>query len=157
MAVRESYIERYMAGVHEQVWAELQALGELVREEPLFSDARSAARETMRRVRRNFEVLVPRLQAIGYTFGYEWKQAQDRQDAANLEAYRIEHTQELLAQGMSPDDPFLKEFNRPAPRTRVRIVRGVDIGRRSPSRTTSTPARAAGWSSTAISMPPEIF
>jgi len=34
-----SYLERYLAGEHEQVWAELVALGPAVREEPVYSDA----------------------------------------------------------------------------------------------------------------------
>jgi hypothetical protein len=44
-----SYLERYLTGEHEQVWAELVALGAAVRDEPLYSDALAVARETMRR------------------------------------------------------------------------------------------------------------
>jgi hypothetical protein len=67
-----SYLERYMVGEHEPVWAELQALGAAVREEPLYTDALAVVRETMRRARRNIEVVIPRLEAIGYQFGYAW-------------------------------------------------------------------------------------
>jgi hypothetical protein len=74
MTERRSYLERYLAGEHEQVWAELQALGAAVREEPLSSDALAVARETMRRVRENLELLIPRLVKVGYQFGYGWGQ-----------------------------------------------------------------------------------
>ena len=67
-----SFIDRYEHGECEQVWAELQALGERVREEPYYSDALAVADETMRRVRHNIELLLPRLEASGYRFGYDW-------------------------------------------------------------------------------------
>jgi hypothetical protein len=73
-----SFFERYQGGEHEQVWAELLALGDQVRAEPLYSDARAVARETMRRVRRNIEALIPRLESIGYKFGYDWLQEHDQ-------------------------------------------------------------------------------
>jgi hypothetical protein len=53
-----SYLARYLDGEHEQVWAELVALGAAVRDEPLYSDAWAIACETMRRVRHNIELLV---------------------------------------------------------------------------------------------------
>ncbi len=67
-----SFIDRYQRGECEQVWAELQALGGHIREEPFYSDALAVAYETMRRVRHNIELLVPRLEASGYRFGYDW-------------------------------------------------------------------------------------
>jgi hypothetical protein len=66
-----SYLERYLNGEREQVWNELIALGESVRQEPLYSDARAVAQETMRRVRRNIETLYQRLQSIGFQFDCE--------------------------------------------------------------------------------------
>jgi hypothetical protein len=72
MAAALSHLARYQAGEHEQVWAELTALGVAVREPPLYDDAWSVAQETMRRVRHNIEILIPRLEALGYTFGYDW-------------------------------------------------------------------------------------
>jgi hypothetical protein len=72
MPASTTYLERYVAGKHEQVWAELQALGAAVREEPLYADALAVARATMRRVRHNIEVLIPRLEGLGYEFGYGW-------------------------------------------------------------------------------------
>lgn len=69
----ETFLQRYMAGEHQQVWQELLARGEQVREEPLYSDALAVARETMRRARRNIEMLVERLTRVGFQFGpYEW-------------------------------------------------------------------------------------
>jgi hypothetical protein len=64
-----NYLDRYLWGEHEQVWTDLQALGPAVREEPIVSLAREVADETMRRVRRNREVIVSRLDALGYAFG----------------------------------------------------------------------------------------
>jgi hypothetical protein len=63
-----SLLDRYRAGEYEKVWDELVAYGAAVREEPLLSDALTVARETMRRVRANIEVLVQRLDAAGYVF-----------------------------------------------------------------------------------------
>jgi hypothetical protein len=70
MMTSTPYLERYVAGEHEPVWAELQALGAGVRAEPLYSDALAVARETKRRVRHNVEALIPRLEAVGYALGY---------------------------------------------------------------------------------------
>ncbi|HEV8191173.1 MAG TPA: hypothetical protein VGP82_06775 [Ktedonobacterales bacterium] len=61
-----------MAGEHEQVWAELLALAAQVRAEAVYADALGVARETIRRARYTIETLIPRLEAIGYRFGYDW-------------------------------------------------------------------------------------
>jgi hypothetical protein len=63
-----TYLQRYVDGERETVWAELMALGPAIREEPLYSDARAVARETMTRARANVETLVARLTALGYQF-----------------------------------------------------------------------------------------
>jgi hypothetical protein len=63
-----TYLERYFAGEREAVWAELSALGVAIQEEPLASDTLAVARETMRRVRVNVELLAQRLTALGYRF-----------------------------------------------------------------------------------------
>jgi hypothetical protein len=65
-----SYLERYLAGEHEQVWCELTLLGKRVRNADLEADARAVARETMQRARHNIEMLIPRLRQAGYTFGF---------------------------------------------------------------------------------------
>ena len=64
-----TYHERYMQGEFEQVWADLQNLGQGVRQEPVYSQAREVADETMRRVRRNCERIVARLRTLDYNFG----------------------------------------------------------------------------------------
>jgi hypothetical protein len=64
------YLDRYRNGEHEQVWAELLALGAQVRSEPLYGEALAVARETMGRARANIERLVPRLTEVGYQFAY---------------------------------------------------------------------------------------
>ena len=67
-----SFLDRYQQGEYEEVWRDLMALGEQVRIEPLYADALAVARETMRRARYNIELLLPRLRAAGYQFGYGW-------------------------------------------------------------------------------------
>ncbi|HEY7022716.1 MAG TPA: hypothetical protein VH349_16485 [Ktedonobacterales bacterium] len=67
-----TYLARYLHGEHEQVWAELVALDAAVREESFYSDAWAVACETMRRVKYNIELLIPRLEAFGYQFGHSW-------------------------------------------------------------------------------------
>jgi hypothetical protein len=61
-------LERYLRGEHEQVWADLCELGPDVRDEAHLADARGVAKETMRRVRSNVEVLSTRLDEAGYRF-----------------------------------------------------------------------------------------
>jgi hypothetical protein len=63
-----TYLERYLAGEREAVWAELTALGSAIGDEPLAMDAQAVARETMRRARSNVELLAQRLTALGYRF-----------------------------------------------------------------------------------------
>jgi len=64
-----NYLERYRNGEYEQVWEELQTLGPDVRNESHYAEAVEVATETMRRVRRNCELIVSRLNSEGYTFG----------------------------------------------------------------------------------------
>ena len=73
------YLERYVAGNHDEVWRELIDLGELVRHEPLASQALQVAGETMLRVRKNLEVLIERLHEIGYHFEYPESILTDRE------------------------------------------------------------------------------
>jgi hypothetical protein len=63
-----SYSDRYHFNTCAPVWATLTAFGPAIRHEPLYSDALAVARETMRRVRSNIEVLLDRLPQIGYHF-----------------------------------------------------------------------------------------
>jgi len=64
-----NYLERYQDGEYEQVWKELQDLGAGIRNEPYYPQAKEVAKETMRRVRRNCERIISRLQGLGYVFG----------------------------------------------------------------------------------------
>jgi hypothetical protein len=62
------YHERYMSGERVGVWADLFALASELRYDPLAIDALAVAYETMHRAANNIEILVPRLEAIGYKF-----------------------------------------------------------------------------------------
>ncbi len=66
-----SYLERYTSGEYEQIWDDLLALGPAVRQEPLYTEALSVARETMRRARSVIEELILRLLDLGFVFGYD--------------------------------------------------------------------------------------
>ena len=50
------------------MWAELVSRGAAVRVEPLYSQARAVAAAMMQRARHNIDLLVPRLQQLGYRF-----------------------------------------------------------------------------------------
>ena len=62
------FLDRYLAGDHRQVWADLVALGAEVRGDPHAADALAVAYETMHRVEANVRTLVERLSAMNYTF-----------------------------------------------------------------------------------------
>lgn len=62
------WLDRYNAGEHEKVWAEMISLGPDVRSRPYLEPAWSVAQETMRRARHNVETIVKRLDQIGYAF-----------------------------------------------------------------------------------------
>ena len=66
-----TFLERYKAGEQRQVWEELVSFGDAVREEPLHSDTWLVACETMRRIRFNTEMLIPRLAVLGWKFRQE--------------------------------------------------------------------------------------
>jgi hypothetical protein len=66
----KNWLERYQAGEHEQVWAELLSLGDKVREATVLPDAVAVVRETMRRCRENIERLFSRLRIMGYEFKF---------------------------------------------------------------------------------------
>jgi hypothetical protein len=62
-----TYLER-LSYESERVWAELMSLGADIRQEPLYSDARAVARETMMRAKHNVAALVERLNTLEYRF-----------------------------------------------------------------------------------------
>lgn len=63
-----TFLERYQAGDRAAVWDDLVALGEGVRHELYYADAAAVAAQTMRRARHNVELLIQRLDAMGYRF-----------------------------------------------------------------------------------------
>src|SRR3954454_6721783 len=65
------YLARYHNGEYTQVWDELIKLGPEIRHGDLYSQAEGVARETMRRVKTNLNILVERLKTLDYEFKYE--------------------------------------------------------------------------------------
>lgn len=65
-----SYLDRYLQGECEQVWAELLAQEDAIQESPLCDEALAVTRETMMRVRNNISLMVAGLHKIGYIFGH---------------------------------------------------------------------------------------
>ena len=61
--------DRYQKGFYQEAYDELLLIQEHIFEEPIYEDARLVAREIMRRVRYNTELIIPRLQSMGYEFG----------------------------------------------------------------------------------------
>lgn len=102
MAASATYLERYLAGAHKPVWAELVALGERVYEEPLYADAWAVARETMRRMRTNIDLLIPRLRVAGYHFGERFVEGLNGQTLDDLESAEVVPPVRSLPQ---PDTP----------------------------------------------------
>ncbi len=72
------FLERYQAGEHVEVWNDLIALGAGVRHELYYEDACMVASETMRRARYNVELLIERLDTMGYRFLDTVSTAEDR-------------------------------------------------------------------------------
>ncbi len=67
------FLERYMAGEHRQVWADLVALGPDVRRDPHADAAQAVAIETMKRVRTNIQTIVQRLTTMNYKFSRQFR------------------------------------------------------------------------------------
>jgi hypothetical protein len=62
------YLERYQSGEYKQVWDDLILLDKAVLEPDVYEDAATVARETMKRVRHNVELLYERLIELKYKF-----------------------------------------------------------------------------------------
>lgn len=73
-----TFLERYKAGEHAAVWEEMTALGAEVRSDRYYADASGVAAETMRRARHNVEILIQRLDALGYRFADQVSAAEDQ-------------------------------------------------------------------------------
>lgn len=63
-----TFLERYLAGDHLAVWADLRRIGPIPRDHLQWSDASSVVAETMRRTRRNIETIIARLRSANYEF-----------------------------------------------------------------------------------------
>jgi hypothetical protein len=79
-----TYFERYKNGQLAEVWDELAALGEAVRDPAIAADAMSVAHLTMERVATNIERLIARLASHGYEFGFYLGQARSFRSTAAL-------------------------------------------------------------------------
>jgi hypothetical protein len=64
----ETFLERYLDGEYNNVWAELVGLGPDVRNEPFLSDAQAVSVEMMSRARNNISLLIERLHTLRYRF-----------------------------------------------------------------------------------------
>lgn len=64
-----TFYDRYCRGFHQEVYNELLAGQEHIYEPTLQKEALLVTRETMRRIRYNVELLIPRLRELGYLFG----------------------------------------------------------------------------------------
>lgn len=81
-----SYLSRYEAGEHEQVWSEISpCYWKDAQTEPFRSEVLAVARASMTRVKHNIALLVTRLEALGYTFGYDWMDDDERRAWADEE------------------------------------------------------------------------
>ena len=61
-------LKRYKDGKQEEVWQQLLELGQAFQEEPLHAQVKQVVDETMKRVRKNVELLYRRLQEIDFHF-----------------------------------------------------------------------------------------
>lgn len=82
-----SWYDRYLQGAYQEVYDELLTMQEQVFDEPIYAEALAVAREMMRRVRHNIEVLIPRLQEMDYDFGAGFF---DEEDSPELVAHIME-------------------------------------------------------------------
>ena len=72
------WYDRYRKGFYQEVYDELLAMHEHVFDAHIYEEALFVTREIMGRVRYNIELLIPRLQTMGYQFGKGfWNQFED--------------------------------------------------------------------------------
>lgn len=79
-----SFIERYVAGEHQEVWQDLLGFEGKVHDEPLHSQAYIVIYETMQRARYNVATLGTRLQALDYQFAFQPWEKWDKRNANKL-------------------------------------------------------------------------
>lgn len=75
-----TYLSRYEAGEHREVWNELRALGAAVRSPTVLPDARAVAEATMKRFGQNIEAIVAVLRRAKYPFASKKPLAAARAD-----------------------------------------------------------------------------
>jgi hypothetical protein len=78
--------DRYLEGFYQEVYDELLAKQEQVFEGHTYEDAQLVAREIMKRVRYNVELLIPRLFDLGYQFGKGFFEDMSPEEKAIVEA-----------------------------------------------------------------------
>jgi hypothetical protein len=105
-----TFLERYQAGDHMRVWADLEALGDAVREERYFADAQAVANETMKRVRDNAEVVVARLESLGYQFESHVDGIGEMLQGMQQGMEQADRYAEFLRQNPSAPHPNFPEF-----------------------------------------------
>jgi hypothetical protein len=84
LPARRDFLARYQGGAHEEVWRELVALGEAVRDPALAEEARAVALAIMERLRANLERIFASLRAHGYELRQGKKALGKRADASKL-------------------------------------------------------------------------
>lgn len=65
------FLQRYISGQHREVWRDLTQLGPAVREPAHIDGAMAVGAETMKRARHNVELIVTKLEKLGYRFTQE--------------------------------------------------------------------------------------
>jgi len=106
-----TFLERYQAGDHTAVWADLEALGDAVRKKRYLADAQSVANETMKRVRHNAEVVVARLESLGYQFESNADSIGDMLEGMQQSMEQTDRYVEFARQNRSTPDPNFPEFH----------------------------------------------
>lgn len=105
------YFERYQAGEYLPVWRDIKdipwySLQEKHAYTETLADVMQVVRETMARVKHNIDLLIPRLQSLGYEFGYGWVGLDDPENPwADSDRRWVEQAPPLL----SPPLPDLNE------------------------------------------------
>lgn len=100
------YLNRYLTGEYEAVWAELRAMGPEIATSPYAEDARAVTNALMVRVKANLERIARDLAKLGYQFGTaEIPTAHISVDdaASNARRASAQALQELEDSGLPPD------------------------------------------------------
>jgi hypothetical protein len=105
-----TFLDRYQAGDHKRVWADLEALGDRVRKKRYLPDAQAVANETMKRVRHNAEVVVDRLESLGYQFESHAETVGDMLERMQQGMEQTDRYTEFVKHNRSKPDPNFPEF-----------------------------------------------